>query len=147
MKTFILLLIFVTLLQTAFIPVNLCLILLVCRSLVISDRMNFYLALISGIVLGLLSSSNLGFYPLIFLVYIYLLSLFKKSAFSTNFLLFLPIALLIYATTAFLEKLIFNQSFSFSKLIFETLLTLPLYLLVRFWEERFVVRKGIKLKI
>lgn len=147
MKTFILFLIFAILLQTTLIPINLCLIMLVCRGLTIDERANFYLAIISGVTLGLLTSLNLGFYPLIFLIYILLLSLFKKSSFSANFLLFLPLAFLLYLATAFLEKIFFNQSINLYKLLFELVLTIPIYLIVRFWGERFVVNKGIKLKV
>ncbi len=147
MKTFILFLIFAILLQTTLIPINLCLIMLVCRGLTTDERANFYIAIISGIFLGLLTSLNLGFYPLIFLIYVLLLSLFKKSSFSSNFLLFLPFAFLVYLTTAFLEKFFFNQSINLYKLLFELVLTLPIYLIVRFWGERFVVNKGIKLKV
>lgn len=147
MKTFILFLTLAIFLQTTIIPANLCLIIIVCRGLIVDDRVNFYIVFILGVALGLLLSVNIGFYALIFLFLSYLLSIFKKSSFSSNFLLFLPIAFLSYFFTALLEKLFLNQTISLYKILFELLLTIPIYFMIRFWEERFVPKAGIKLKI
>ncbi|MBI3486002.1 hypothetical protein HY025_03585 [Candidatus Daviesbacteria bacterium] len=147
MKLFILILVLAIFLQTTLTPIDLCLMLLICRSFIVDEKINYYLAFFNGIFLGVLTSQNLGFFALFFLITVKLISLIKKTALTANFLSILPVAFLILLTQSFLEKFFFNQTINFNKIYVEVILILPIYLLVRFWEERFIVRPGIKLKI
>ncbi|MBI2022593.1 hypothetical protein HYS97_01970 [Candidatus Daviesbacteria bacterium] len=133
--------------QTSFLQVNLCLVLIICRSLIVERDSDYPIAFFSGLLLGILSSQNLGFWPVVFLILVKLIKLFKKLPFSSNYLTILPISLVLILSTAFLEKLIFNQSLNYLKIVFEFILILPTYVAMLFWEDRFVIEKDIKLKI
>lgn len=147
MKLFLVILILAAFLQTTFIPFNLCLILLICRSFVSSENQNLVIALLIGIFLSLLTSQNIGFWALIFLSVVKLTQLTKIFPITNNFLTILPTTLFMVTLVSFLENLFHQQSLNFLKIIFETFLSLPFYLSIRFWEERFIVDPEIKLKI
>lgn len=145
MKLFILLLTLAAFIQTAFLPINLCLVLLIARSLVTVERTNLYAAFISGIILGLLSGANLGFRPLIFLIIVEIAQIFKKLPISTTLFL-IPLSFGLIFIANLLESLLFGQHINVQSMVLE-MIVLPLaYLLIRFWEERFVVKPGIKLR-
>ena len=147
MKTFILLLILAALLQSSFLPLNLVLILLICRSFVVLEYSNLILGFSIGILLGILTSQNIGFWPLVFLIMIKLASSFKKLPISSNALTIIPFSLIIVLLTSVTEKIFLNQSINISKVIAEATISLPVFLLIRLWEERFIVRSEIKLKV
>lgn len=147
MKLYIILIILGALIQTSFLPVDLVLLILISRGLVVADKENFYLAFISGVTLGLFQGVNLGFYPLIFLTVALLTYLFKKSPLSSNLLVTLPLAAFLILGFFFSEEVIFKKSFSYSQILIETIFILPIYVFIRFWEERFIVSPNIKLKI
>lgn len=147
MKLFILILILAIFLQTTLVPLDLCLMLLICRSFIVNEKVNYYLAFFSGVFLGLLASTNLGFFALFFLIVVKLNTFFKKTALTANFLSILPVAFLILLSQSFFEKILFNQAINLNRILIEVILILPIYFLVRFWEERFIVRPGIRLKI
>lgn len=147
MRLFLLLLLLGSFAQTAFLPINLVLIFLITRSLVVEERSNYFGAFFIGVIMGVLTGQNLGIWPLIFLGVVKLINLLKKLPFSFNYKTLIPLAFLIYLTVSFLEKILFGQSINIIKVIFETGLTLPIYFFVKFWEERFIVKPDIKLKI
>ncbi len=147
MKLIILSIILAILIQTTLIPINLCLILILARVFVVNDSKNYYLALFSGILLGLLSSQNLAFYTLIFLILTKIISAFRSSALIASTLVVVPLAAAIFIFLAYLEQIVLGQSISLIKIIAESLVFIPTYILIRLWEERFVIRSEIKLKI
>lgn len=147
MKLFIFGLILAIFLQTTLLPLNLCLVLFCVRSLVKAQKSTLYISLIFGVLLGILSSVNIGFYPLIFLLSIKSIEVFKASYLYNNIIFFLPILFIIYLIISLLSGLILGLSFSFMQVIFETLISVPFYFLIKFWEERFIVRPQIKLKL
>lgn len=97
--------------------------------------------------MGVLTGQNLGIWPLIFLGTVRLTHLLKRLPFSFNYKTLIPISFLIYLLVGFLEKILFGQSINSVKVLLETGLTLPTYLFVKFWEERFIVKPDIKLRI
>lgn len=121
--------------------------LLISRGMIIKDRLNLYCAFSSGLFLGLLSSINLGFYALIFLIIVEGVEVIRKSPLTSNFLTVIPISLGGLLLVSLMEKLFFSQAIDVSSLIVSSLLALPVYLFVRFWEERFVVRAPLKLRM
>lgn len=147
MKLFYLILILSIFLQTSFIPFNLCLIILLCRSYVVEERLNLYGAFISGLFLSLLSGQNLGFWALIFLVVVKLASLIRKLPVSTNILTILPLSLILITFVSFLEKIFLNKTIDWRLVTVEVALSLPIFFLVRFWEDRFVVHSETRLKL
>lgn len=147
MKSFLGFIILAALLQTAFIPLNLCLILIIARSFIVKDRSNYLLSFIGGIFLSILSGSVIGFWSIVFLMVVKLIQIIKSLPILSNFQTALPISILILTVISFLEQQLFNQTINFYKILWESLTLLLLYFLVKFWEERFVVRSEIKLKI
>lgn len=147
MKTIIFLFIIAAFIQSSFLPLNLVLIMLICRSLVIEETVNYYLALGSGLLLGILSPLNLGFWPLLFIVIVKLVQLLRKLPVLANLFTVLPISFLILTAVLYLQQLFFGQSIDFKLVVIETLLVLPTFIFFRFWEERFIIKPELKLRI
>ncbi len=146
MRIFIFGLILALLLQTTLLPLNLCLMLIFVRSLITVQKSTLYIGLIFGVLLGVLSNVNMGFYPMIILLSVKLIEIFKESPLYNNIIFFLPILFIIYLITSLLSSLILDLSFSFMQVIFETFISIPFYFLIKFWEERFIVHPQVKLK-
>jgi hypothetical protein len=147
MKFFIIFLILAALIQSSFLSINLCLVILICRSLIVDEPLNYWAGFFIGIFLGLLQGQNIGFWPLIFLLMIKIASVLKSLPFSSNIFTVLPISLVLLSLTTGIENIFLHQMIDFKKVIIETLISFPIYLIFRFWEERFVVKNDIKLKI
>ena len=112
------------------------------------DPVNLYLAFAFGLLISHLSLGILGIKSLLYLVSSEATQILSKSRFSTNPLLIVPISLAWLLANAILSTLPSTVTFQIlPKLILESLLALPIFYLVRLWEERFIVRKGIKLKV
>lgn len=147
MKLLIVALIFISFLQSTILPINLVLLILISRSFVIAERQNLYLAFGIGIFLALLIGQTIGFLSFIYLVLIFLVQLIKKSPLSSNWITILPTAFLVLTVSEISQSLAFNFSFNLVPLLYQMFLVLPVYFLIRFWEERFVVKEEVKLKI
>lgn len=145
MKTLIAVLIIAAFLQTTILAMDLVLLILICRSYIKSGRENLYLASGYGLLVGHLSLTPLGLTSLIYLASVEITQILSKIRLAGNPLFILPISLIF---------LLLNQiasspghiSIEFSTLILASFLSLPILFLVRLWEERFVIRKEIKLK-
>ncbi len=147
MKTLIVILIIASFLQTTILPIDLVLLILICRAYIKSDKSNLYLAFAFGLFLSFLSLANFGLESVIFLVVIQATQMLSKSRLAGNPLLVIPVSL-FFLTLNQLINFPFNfQTLHFLKLFLEAILALPMLYLVRLWEERFVVQKGIKLKV
>lgn len=133
-------------LQTTFLPLNLCLMLICTRSLVTTQKSTLILGAIFGVLLGILSNINLGFYALVFLLASKAIEIFKASPLYNNIIFFLPLLFFIYLISSLFSSLILVSSFSWVQVIFETFISIPIYFLIKFWEERFIVRPQVKLK-
>lgn len=147
MKLFILFLILSIFLQTTLISLHLCAIFIISRSLVVEDRKNYYLAFIAGIFLSLLSIKNLAFYPLIFLIFVKIIHLIHRLPVASSLLMIIPIFASSLLLIMLLEWVVFGVSLDFIKFFWELVLSVPVYAFVKFWEERFVVKPHIRLKI
>lgn len=147
MRFFTLLIILAVFFQTTFLPLNVSLILLLARSLYTDDRRNLYLAFFAGISLGILSSANIGFWPLVFVVVVKIAHGLGKLPAIVNVLTTIPVALILAGSSGLVSAVVLGQSLNYTAVIFESVLVLPVYILLRFWEERFVVKPALKLKI
>lgn len=147
MKLFILFLVLACFLQTTLIPINLCLIFLISRAFVVDEKENYFLAFFGGILLGLLFPVNLGFYAVIFLVIIKLVSVIRQSGFASNIIIILPLSLLLFTANSFLQGQFLGQTINYSLILIETGIMLPIYVLVKLWEERFIVKPHLKLRM
>ncbi len=147
MKTIIFLFIIAAFLQSSFIPVNLVLIMLICRCLVVEEKTNYYLAFFIGLLLGILSPVNLGFWPLLFTIVVKVVHLLRKISLAANLLTIIPISFIILLLISFFEKTLFQASLDFKMIIIETIVAFPIFIFFRFWEERFIIKPELKLRI
>lgn len=140
MKTLIIILIITSFLQTTIIPIDLVLLILICRAYIKSDKANFYLAFAFGLLVGHLNLESPGLQSLIYLTFVAATQVLSKLRLAANPLLIVPISFIFLSL---------NQpgTWELSKILFNSFLSLPVFYLIRLWEERFIVQKDIKLKI
>ncbi len=150
MKTLIISLIIASFLQTTILPIDLVLLVLICRAYIKSNKSNLYLAFAFGLFLSFLNLANFGLESIIFLIIIQATQMMSRSRLAGNPLLIIPVSLFFLVINQFINQVINApvnfQIFPFIKLLLESFLSLPALYIVRLWEERFVVQKGIKLK-
>lgn len=147
MRLFIFALVLAAFLQTSFLQFPLCLAMLICRSFVVDEKQNYYLAFAAGLLLGILSTQNVGFWALTFLVVVKLVHTIRKLPFTANSITILPISFILCTAVNYLESFIFNSSFNIINPILATVFSLPILIAIKFWEDRFTPRSEIKLKI
>lgn len=140
MKTLILILIILSFIQTTILPLNLVLIILIVRSLIRPEKNNLLLAFGFGLLLSHLNLQPLGFQSLIYLTSTQLTQILSKSRFSANPLLVVPLTV-VFSTFSLMTIQLVPQ------VLIESFLALPIFYILRLWEERFIVRKEIKLRI
>lgn len=148
MKTLIVILILLSFLQVTLIPLNLVLIALIFRAYIVSEKENLYLAFFFGVLISFLNSLPLGLHSLIYLGIVQSIHLFKKTYFSGNFLVMLPAIAVLLSLNSILISMFQKSSIQLWPIIFqETLLGVPVYFVLKFWEERFSVKPEVKLKV
>lgn len=148
MKTLIAILIIASFLQSTILPLDLVLIILICRAFIREEEENLYLTFAFGLLVSLLNGNLLGFQSIIYLLIVFLTQLISKSRLSKNSLLIIPLSFVFLTFNNMAASLFTNQSIQlFPKIILETVLCLPVFYLLRVWEERFIPRKEIKLKV
>ena len=139
MKTLIITLVIVSFLQSSILPLDLVLIILICRSYLRADRNNLFLAFGFGLLDGHLNLTPLGLNSLIYLTVVQVTQSLSKSRLAGNLLLIMPISFVLLFLT--------QRSVPISLIFLESLMSLPTLYLLKFWEERFIVRKEIKLRV
>lgn len=146
MKTLVIILIVAAFLQATIIPVDLILLILICRAYLRSDKSNLYLAFVYGFLIAHLNLNVLGIQSLIYLSLVQMTQMLSKIRLAGNPLLIVPISLTFLTLNQIMNSILNHASWEFSGVIIAGILSLPTLYLIRFWEERFIVRKGIKLK-
>lgn len=147
MKTLIIILIIASFLQTTIIPVDLVLLILICRAYIRSEKQNLYLGFAFGLLTAHLSLTSLGLTSLIYLLVIQFTQILSKLRLAGNPLLIVPVSLVLLSFSQIAYSVINQQTLELTGILFATFLSLPVLFLVRLWEERFVVRKEIKLRV
>ncbi len=147
MKTLLLLITLFAFLQSAFLPVNLVLSLIIARSLVTDDRSNLYLAFFAGLILSFLMQVNLGYYPVLLILLVKAASLIKRLPVSFNLLMVIGAVTVLIGFGEGLNMLLIGQQFSLQRIIFEIIAAAAFYYLILFWEDRFVASKNTKLRL
>ena len=142
MKTLIGVLIFIALLQTSVLPLNIVLIILICRSYLRTDKANLFLAFAFGLLLSYLNLNLMGFLSIIYLIIIQATQILSKTRLAGNSLLIVPLVFIALSINDLLLR-----DFNLTKIILESIFSLPIFYIVRIWEERFIVRKEIRLKV
>lgn len=134
--------------QTSFLGINLVMLIVVARSFVMETKANYFLAFFAGILLGLLSAQNIGFWPLILLVGVKIGHVIRKLPFSISVLTFMPVAVASVLIAAGAEFLFLKQTINWTKVIIEILCSIPIFAFIRFWEDKFFIRPStVKLKL
>lgn len=146
MAPIVIILIFLSFCQASLWPINLVLVVLLCRSFIVSDRANFFLAFALGLFLAFLQGYLLGILSVTFLAMVAIVYLVKRTPFAENLLV-------IFITTLFLliiDYLLIGNAlginFNYWPAAAGALLGLPIFIILRFWEERFIPKSNIKLK-
>lgn len=138
MKTLIVVLIITSFIQYTILPLNLVLIILICRSYLIPDKANLFLAFAFGLLNGHLNLTTLGLTSLTYLIIVAIVEGLSKSRLAGNSLLIVPLTF---------GLLLGSQASIFPKIFLESLISLPIFYLVKIWEERFIVKRDIKLRV
>ena len=141
------LLIIAALVQTSFLPVNIVLVILICKSYLYEEKSNYFLAFLGGIILSVLSSSNLGFWPLILLLVVKTSHILRKLPIVTSIFTASILVGIILILLAFMEQFLFKKSIAVKEIIWGTLFSLPIYFILQIWQDRLLFRHDIKLKI
>lgn len=148
MKTLIIVLIISSFFQSTILPMDLVLIILLCRAYLKRDKINLVLAFAFGLFVGHLNLQPLGPQSLIYLILVQATQILSKSRLAGNSLLIMPIILILSSINIIATPLFIHQSIHLiPQVLNNTLASLPIFYLVRLWEERFVVRKEIKLRL
>ena len=147
MKTLAIILVLASFIQATILPYDLVLVILICRSFIKVSKSNLYLAFAFGLLNAHLTLTSLGVKPLLFLITVQLAQIMSKSRLSNTPIFIIPISLVLLSLNAVLMQIFFEGQFIMSQILIESILSLPIFYFVRFWEERFIVRKDIRLKV
>lgn len=148
MKTLIVVLIIISFIQSAILPLDLVLIVLICRSYIRTDKANLYLAFSFGLLNGHLNLTSMGLQSLLYLILVSVTESLSKSRLAGNSFLIIPLSLVLVSINQAVLSIFTGGSIQlYPKTLWEAALSLPIFYLVRLWEERFIVRRGIKLRI
>lgn len=146
MKTLIFILVILSFLQATIIPMDLVLIVLICRSFIKTEKSNLYLAFGFGLLLSLLTGNPVGLQSITFLILVTAVEL-SKPRLLQNALLVAVVCFVAIIINSLAIAIFTHTSFMLIPKIFGGFLSLPIFYIVRFWEERFIIRKEIRLKI
>lgn len=147
MIAIILILIFVSFVQVTLLPWNFILIILIARSLIVRDRANFYLAFAFGILLSYLLGYPLGTLSLVYFLAVTVSYIVQRTQFASHSGIVLPLVIVLLFAQFLVERFLTGASFEIWLFLPPVILSLPIYFLVKFWEERFIPTREIKLKM
>ncbi len=135
-------------LQSTVIPFNLVLIILILRSYISGDKYDLYLAFFFGLFMAHLNSLPLGPLSIIYLGLVEMAKILARSHFSQNIFTMIILMSVFLSAFHFLTFLLGYQTFQiWPNIAIEILLSIPLYYLIRIWEERFMFKREVKLKM
>lgn len=140
-------LILLSFLQEAFLPFNIVLLILVSRAFVVDEKKNYYLAFIFGLVLSFLAGYSLGSLSIIYLIIVLVIQIFRRFQFVTHPIIMLPVVVVALLADQFARSLMLGSDIDLKQILLQIILIIPIYFIVLLWEERFIVRKDIKLKV
>lgn len=138
---------FIAFLEGTILPFDLILVILIVRSFIVTEKSNYYLAFFFGLLASLLLGYPLGLLSLIYLFSVQVSHIIKTTNLATYWIIVLPLTFFLLFLEQFILKLLNISGFNLPLLLIPTILVLPIYFIVRFWEERFIVSKEIKLKM
>ena len=147
MKLLIIILVLLSFIQTTILPLDLVLVILLLRSYIKPERTNLTLAFFLGILIAQLMSQPPGLYCTLYLILVELTSILASLPLRKN-LIFAGASLIVFLL---LEKIVLAKFTGatpyFWSVVFEMVFALLSYFVLKLWEERFVVRSEIKLRL
>lgn len=148
MKTLIVVLILLSFLQATLVPFDLVLIFLILRSYISPGKENLYLGFALGLLISYLANLPLGIYSLVYLTLIQATYLYRKTPFSNSIFLSLPLIIIALSISSLVISLTIHASLQlWPKVLQEILVAIPVYFILKIWEERFVLRPETKLRV
>lgn len=148
MKTLIIILIILSFIQSTILPINLILIILICRAFIRSDKSNLYLAFAFGLLSSHLNLKLLGVESILYLIIVQATHLLSRSRFTSNSLLIIPLTFIFLSINQIATSFIGKEGIVLlPKVFWESLIALPVFYMIRIWEESFITRKEIRLKV
>lgn len=147
MNLLIAILFFINFLEGTILPFDLVLVILIARSFIVTEKSNYYLAFFFGLLTSLLLGYPLGLLSLIYLFSVQVSHVIKTTNLATYWIVVLPLTFFLLFLEQLILKLLNISNLSLPFLLIPAILVLPIYFITRFWEERFIVSKEIKLKM
>ncbi len=136
MKTLIIIFVIASFLEATVLPLNLSLVILICRAYLKAQKSNLYLAFFLGLLISHLTLGPLGAKSMVYLVFVQITQALSKSPLAGHPLLIVPLT--------FVLILVYS---GLSAAIWAAFASLPVFYLLKIWEERFIPAKEIKLRI
>ncbi|MDO8570178.1 MAG: hypothetical protein Q7R97_01165 [Candidatus Daviesbacteria bacterium] len=147
MNLLIAILFFIIFLEGTILPFDLVLVILITRSFIVQEKSNYYLAFFFGLLASLLLGYPQGLLSLIYLFSVQISHIIKSTNLAAYWIAVLPLTFFCLLIEQFILQLLNISNFNLILIIIPTILVLPVYFIVRIWEERFIVSKDIKLKM
>lgn len=148
MKAIIVILILCSFLQSTILSLDLVTVILLIRTFITKDRANLYSGFFLGLLVSHLSFTPLGLQSLIYLLMIELTIIISKIRFWNTTLTFIPLLIIMLCLNQIIIAWVTNQTIIlWPKIGWDLLIAIPIYILLRLWEERFVVRPEVKLRV
>ncbi len=149
MIVFSIILVLLTFFEATLLPLQLTILIIALRSLIKEDKVNLYLAFSFGLLISFLNKQPLGINSALYLLIVLAIYFLKKTNISNQFLIIFPLSFFVIALSQMVNNFQNNLSLGLdlNALLVQIILTLPIYIAIRFWEERFVPDRDIKLKI
>lgn len=132
--------------QSTILPLELVLEIILLRAFLRVDRANLYLAFGFGLLISFLGHFPLGLQSIVYLLLVANVYFLSKTPLSKNIFTCIP-AVIVLLTFNDVSTLFLHTQIGWIKILFELLFAFPIYFILKIWEERFIVRSDIKLKI
>lgn len=147
MKVLIATLVLASFLQATVLPFDLVLLILVLRAYIVNDKNNLVLAFLFGLLISHLNTTTLGLQSIIYLILVQGARIVSRLPISNNIFTVIPLVFISASLNALVTSFLTQSSLQlWPKVFIESMLALPVFIFIRFWEERFVARSDIKLK-
>lgn len=131
MKFLIPFIILIAIFQSAFFPANLILTFIIAKSYTHSENSNYFLAVVGGLSIGLLQSTNIGIQTLILVVAVFLTHLYRKTPLSANLFFFIPFCFFLIFVLNFSQALLLIGLVDWTVIVFESILCILIFSLIR----------------
>lgn len=131
MKFLIPLTLLIAIFQSAFFPASLILAFIIAKSYSHADNNDYFLSLVGGISIGLLQSTNIGVQTTILVTAVFFTHLYRKTPLSSNLFFLVPFTLMLIFVLNFIQALLIIGLIDWTVIIFESVLCILIFSLIR----------------